>query len=124
MGSSLFRILVVDDEPDLRYLLRRSFERAGHEVTDAGHGEAALAAIHLSVPDLVVTDMMMPVMDGAELIRRLRADPATARIPILAATGDAQLAGGADAVLTKPYQPQQLVAAANALMAQKADQQG
>ena len=119
----MFRILVVDDEPDLRYLLRRSFERAGHEVIDAGHGAAALEAIHRSVPDLVVTDMMMPVMDGAELIRRLRADPATAEIPILAATGDAQLAGGADLVLAKPYQPQQLVAAANALMAQKADQQ-
>jgi CheY-like chemotaxis protein len=123
MGSSVFRILVVDDEPDLRYLLRRSFERAGHQVTDAGHGAAALEAIHRSVPDLVVTDMMMPVMDGAELIRRLRADPATAQIPILAATGDTQLAGGADVVLAKPYQPQQLVAAANALMAQKANQQ-
>ena len=121
MGSSLFRILVVDDEPDLRYLLRRSFERAGHEVTDAGHGAAALEAVHHCLPDLVVTDMMMPVMDGAELIRRLRADPATAQIPILAATGDAQLAVGADAVLTKPYQPRQLVAAANALMAHKAD---
>jgi CheY-like chemotaxis protein len=122
MGSSLFRILVVDDEPDLRYLLRRSFERAGHQVTDAGHGAAALEAIQKAVPDLVVTDMMMPVMDGAELIRRLRSDPVTAQIPILAATGDAQLAGGADAVLIKPYQPQQLLAAANALMAQKASQ--
>jgi two-component system chemotaxis response regulator CheY len=123
MGSSLFRILVVDDEPDLRYLLRRSFERAGHQVIDAGHGAAALEAVQQVVPDLVVTDMMMPVMDGAELIRRLRSDPATAQIPILAATGDAQLAGGADAVLRKPYQPRELVAAANALLAQKANQQ-
>ena len=47
--------------------------------------------------------MMMPVMDGAELIRRLRADPTTAQIPILAVTGDGQLAGDADAVLAKPY---------------------
>jgi CheY-like chemotaxis protein len=114
--------LVVDDEPDLRYILRRIFERAGHEVLDAGHGGAALDLVHASPPDLVVTDVMMPVMGGVELIHRLRADATTAQIPIIAATGDAHLAGGADAVLTKPYQPDQLVAAASALLAQKADQ--
>jgi len=119
----LYRILVVDDEPDLRYLLRRILERADHEVIDAGHGAAALDVVHRSRLDLIVTDMMMPVMDGAELIRRLRADPTTARIPILAATGDVQLAGGADAVLTKPYRPSELLAAANALLTQKADRQ-
>ncbi|HET6483408.1 MAG TPA: response regulator, partial [Actinoplanes sp.] len=61
----------MDDEPDLRYVLRRVFERAGHEVVDAGHGAAALEMVHRSPPDLVVTDMMMPVMGGVELIRRL-----------------------------------------------------
>jgi CheY-like chemotaxis protein len=116
----LFTILVVDDEPDMRYILRRIFERAGHEVTDASHGAAALEAVHQSRPDLVVTDMMMPVMGGTELIRRLRADPSTAEIPILAATGDAHLAVDADAVLAKPWKSQQLLAAATALMAQKA----
>ncbi len=116
------RIVVVDDEPDLRYLLRRVLERDGHEVTDASNGAAALEAIYHFPPDLVVTDMMMPVMGGAELIRRLRADPGTAQIPILAVTGDAQLAGGADTVLHKPWKAQQLLAAATALMAQKADQ--
>ena len=90
------RILVVDDEPDERFLLRRLFERAGHEVTEAADGAAALAIARESLPDLVVTDMRMPVMDGAELIRRLRADPATAGIPILASTGDTDLARGAD----------------------------
>ena len=117
----MFKILVVDDEPDLRYLLRRVFERAGHVVADAGHGEAALEVVRGSPPDLVVTDMMMPVMDGAELIRRLRADPLTAQIPILAVTGDAQLAGDADAVLGKPWRPQQLLTAAITLLAEKAD---
>jgi CheY-like chemotaxis protein len=117
----LFRILVVDDEPDLRYILRRILERAGHEVADAGHGAAALQAVRRSPPDLVVTDMMMPVMGGAELIRRLRADPATAQIPILASTSNTLLAGGADAVLTKPWKSQQLLATVNALLAQKAD---
>ena len=102
-GPDLSKILVVDDEPAQRFLLRRIFERAGHEVTDAGDGAAALQAVGESPPDLVVTDMMMPVMGGAELIRRLRCDPATAGIPILAASGDPHLADGADAVMAKPY---------------------
>lgn len=117
----MFNILVVDDEPDLRYILRRVFERAGYEVAEAGHGATALQMALRSPPDLVVTDMMMPVMGGAELIRRLRADPVTAQIPILAVTGDAHLADGADAVLAKPWRSQQLMAAATALMARKAD---
>jgi CheY-like chemotaxis protein len=110
------RILVVDDEPDQRFLLRRIFERAGHEVSDATNGAAALRAVRESAPDLVVTDMMMPVMDGAEFIRCLRGDPATAHIPILAASGDAQLAGAADAVLPKPYAGHHLLAIADALL--------
>ncbi len=112
------RILIVDDEPDLRYLLRRILESAGHEVAEAGHGTEALECVRASRPDLVVTDMMMPVMDGVELIRQLRADPSTAEMPILAATGDAALAGAADAVLAKPYDSAKLVAAASLLLAQ------
>jgi CheY-like chemotaxis protein len=110
------RILVVDDEPDQRFLLRRIFERAGHEVTDAADGAAALEAVRQSSPDLVVTDMMMPVMDGPELIRRLRCEPATAAIPILAASGDTHLAGAADEVVPKPYDWRHLVAVAEGLL--------
>ncbi|MCA2214169.1 response regulator [Wangella sp. NEAU-J3] len=120
-GSTVSRILVVDDEPDQRHILRRILGGAGHEVVEAGHGAAALQDVHLSTPDLVVTDMMMPVMGGAELIRRLRARPATERIPILAVTGDPQLAAGADAILPKPYQRAHLLTVANALLTQKAD---
>jgi CheY-like chemotaxis protein len=117
----LYRILVVDDEPDFRYILRRILERADYEVLDAIDGVAALEAVHRSRPDLIITDMMMPVMNGAELIRRLRADPLTARIPILAATSDVDLAGGADAVLKKPYRSAELLAAADVLLTQKVD---
>jgi CheY-like chemotaxis protein len=117
----LFRILVVDDEPDLRYILRRIFERAGYQVVDAGDGAAALACVAHSPPDLVVTDMMMPVMGGVELIRRLRANPATAQIPIIAETSDPQMAVGADAVVFKPYHNAEIVAAAHALLTQKAE---
>ena len=110
------RILVVDDEPAHRFLLRRIFERAGHVVFDAADGAAALLAVAVSRPDLVVTDMMMPVMDGAELIRRLRRDPATAGIAILAASGDPGLAEGADAVVTKPFLSRPLVEVVEALL--------
>jgi len=113
------RILVVDDEPDLRFLMRRIFEKAGHEVTEAGHGAEAMECVRESLPELVVTDMMMPVMDGRELIRRLRADLVTAQIPILAVTGNGELADSADALLSKPYQPDQILAAANALLTSK-----
>ncbi len=110
------RILVVDDEPDQRFLLRRIFERAGHEVSHATDGAAALRAVRESAPDLLVTDVMMPVMGGVELIRCLRGDPATAHIPILAASGDPHLAGAADAVVAKPYDVQHLLAVADALL--------
>jgi CheY-like chemotaxis protein len=108
--------LVVDDEPDQRFLLRRIFEQAGHEVTDAGDGAAALRMMRESAPDLVVTDLMMPVMDGMTLIRCLRGDPATAHVPILAASGDSQLAGAADAAVPKPYNQRHILAVANALL--------
>jgi CheY-like chemotaxis protein len=110
------RILVVDDEPAQRFALRRIFERAGHEVTDAGDGEAALRALRVSRPDLVVTDMMMPVMGGREFIERLRCEPATAGVPILAASGDPQLAVGADAVIAKPYKHERLIEVADGLL--------
>jgi CheY-like chemotaxis protein len=110
------RILVVDDEPAQRFMLRRLFERAGHEVTDAVDGAAALQAVRESPPDLVVTDMMMPVMGGNELIRHLRCEPATAGIPILAASGDPHLATGADAVVSKPYSPELLTEVADRLL--------
>ncbi len=107
---------MVDDEPDQRFLLRRIFERAGHEVSDAGNGAAALQAVRESAWDLVVTDIMMPVMGGVELIRCLRDDPATAHIPILAVSGHSHLAGAADAVVPKPYEWRHLLAAAEALL--------
>jgi CheY-like chemotaxis protein len=110
------RILVVDDEPAQRFMLRRLFERAGHEVADAGDGAAALRAVRESAPDLVVTDMMMPVMGGSELIRQLRCEPATAGIPILAVSGDPHLAAGADAIIPKPYRPEHLTEAADELL--------
>jgi CheY-like chemotaxis protein len=110
------RILVVDDEPDERFLVARVLRRQGHEVVVAANGAAALEAVQEFPPDLVVTDIMMPVMDGVELIRQLRGDPVTAAIPLLAASGDTRLAGAADAILAKPYENRQLVEIVSSLL--------
>jgi CheY-like chemotaxis protein len=107
---------VVDDEPDMRFLFRYFLEIAGHEVFEANNGGAALQSVHKSPPDLVITDIMMPVMGGLELIGRLRSDPATAAIPILVVSGDTELAVAADAALAKPVWPHELVKTAGALL--------
>lgn len=110
------RILVVDDEPDMRFIVRHFLETAGHEVVEASHGGAALLSVYQSAPDLVITDIMMPVMGGLELIGRLRADPVTAAIPILVVSADTELAVAADAALSKPVWPHELVKTADALL--------
>jgi len=107
---------VVDDEPDLLFMLRRILTRAGHEITQADNGAVALASVRQSPPDLVVTDIMMPVMNGVELIRALRSDPATAAIPVLSVSGDSHLAVDADAVLAKPYRHAELLEVAERLL--------
>jgi CheY-like chemotaxis protein len=114
-------ILVVDDEPDLRFVLRRVLEMAGHHVVEAGNGADALASVRRAPPDLVVTDVMMPVMNGVELIRELRDDPATKDIPIVAVSGHGYLAAAADAVVPKPFKPNTVLAAVTALLAREAD---
>jgi CheY-like chemotaxis protein len=115
-------ILIVDDEPDLRFVLGRIFRGAGHDVVEAGNGADALTSVRQSPPDLVVTDVMMPVMDGVELIRRLRDDSATKDILIVAVSSHGYLAAAADAVVAKPVRPTTLLAAVTALLARKADQ--
>ena len=97
------------------------FESAGYQVSEARNGVAALILIKDSLPDLVVTDMVMPVMDGPELIGRIRADERTAKVAILAVTGfpDArEQASGADAVLSKPIDRPSLLAMASSLISQ------
>jgi len=78
-----FNVLVVDDEPDKRQLLAFALEMEGYEVHTADDGEAGLAAVAAHQPDLIVTDVMMPGMDGYEMIRRLRSDPRTRFIPVI-----------------------------------------
>ena len=108
-------MLVVDDEQDFRYLLAVILEKAGYAVIEAAHGDAALEQVRRSQPRLVITDRMMPVMGGAELIKRLRADEGTAGIPIVMVTATSGGEPGADAVLMKPFNHDELIELANRL---------
>lgn len=112
----MHKVLVVDDESNMRFLLRMVFETDGFEVVEANHGAAALERVKEEKPDLVVTDLMMPVMNGRELIERLRADAETAGIPILVFTANANAeVAGADAALRKPFDMDALLDTARSL---------
>lgn len=104
VGPGTVRILVVDDESNLRLVLRLILEAAGYEVAEAAHGADALEQTTETRPDLVLTDLMMPVMNGSELIERLRADPETAGIPIVVISANPRAARPeGDAQVGKPF---------------------
>jgi len=114
--ESVRKVLVVDDESNMRFLLRMVFESEGFEVVEAHHGAAALERVKEEEPDLVVTDLMMPVMNGRQLVERLRADAETAGIPILVLSANANAeVVGADAALRKPFDVDALLDAARSL---------
>jgi CheY-like chemotaxis protein len=108
-SPAICTVMVVDDEPDMRFLLRVTLEDAGYAVVEAAHGVAALEQMHRSHPQLVLTDRMMPRMDGGELIERLRADERTKAIPIVIISSTRGEQGQADAVLAKPFDPGELI---------------
>jgi two-component system phosphate regulon response regulator PhoB len=99
-------ILVVEDEEPVQQLVADLLDGEGYHVLVADDGAQALALIHADCPDLVLTDLMMPVMSGVELCRRLRADERTRQVPIvvMTAAGRGQSeAARADAYLAKPF---------------------
>ena len=111
------RILVVEDEEDNRQILRDLLATFGYEMVEAKDGEQALAAVDQHRPDLILMDIQLPIMDGYEATRRIRANPANKRIPIIAVTSYAlsgnesiALAAGCDAYVPKPYSPRELLA--------------
>jgi DNA-binding response OmpR family regulator len=117
------RVLIVEDEPDIRELVVHHLKREGYLVSAASSGEEALRQAHAVPPDLVILDLMMPVMDGLEVCRRLRQDPATAMLPIvmLTAKGDevdrvVGLEIGADDYIVKPFSPKELLARVRAVL--------
>jgi len=111
------RILVVEDQEDNRQILRDLLASADYEMDEAENGEEALAAVAKQRPDLILMDIQLPIMDGYEATRRIKADPASQSIPIIAVTsyalsGDEARAreAGCDDFVPKPYSPRQLLA--------------
>lgn len=129
------RILVVDDEPEIVALVAHHLKKSGYSVAIAASGPDALAIAQRERPALVVLDLMLPGMSGADILRRLRSDARWARLPciVLTAAGqEAQLrdveALGASEVMTKPFSPRRLlarvhdhIASAAAATAERAD---
>ena len=117
------RILHVDDDEANRYAITRSLVRAGYEVIEAGTGHEALARLSTR-PELIILDVRLPDIDGFEVCRRIKADPATANIPVLhlsanfisSADKAHGLDTGADAYLVRPVEPVELTATVRALL--------
>jgi DNA-binding NarL/FixJ family response regulator len=111
------KILIVDDDRTMRTVLTRYLENRGYQVEQVSSGAAALVAFAKNPPDLVVSDVMMPEMDGLEFCRRLRATPSGQLMPFIFLSGKGELEDriygheiGADDYLTKPVDPRELVA--------------
>jgi CheY-like chemotaxis protein len=111
------RVLVVDDSPAIRTLLTVNLELEGYDVRAAADGEEGLEVVAQWHPHVVTLDVVMPRLDGFETLERLRADPATAELPVVMVTARAQAADrergdalGVDAYLSKPFEPAELVA--------------
>jgi len=111
------RILVVEDHEDNRQILRDLLASAGFDMIEAGDGEQAILAAATSQPDLILMDIQLPIIDGYEATRRIKANPGLKVIPIIVVTsyalsGDEEKAkqAGCDDYVAKPFSPRQLLA--------------
>jgi two-component system cell cycle response regulator DivK len=109
-------ILAVEDQEDNMKILRDLLTSAGYELIEAENGQEALAAVAKRQPDLILMDIQIPIIDGYEVTRRIKADPALRSIPIIAVTSHAigsgeekARAAGCDDFVAKPYSPRQLL---------------
>jgi len=109
------RILVVDDQPDNRQIIRDMLAPTDYEITEAENGELALAAIAKQRPDLILMDIQLPIMDGYTATSRIKSDPKLRSIPIIATSyalsGEERKARavGCDDCVPKPFSPRQLL---------------
>jgi len=121
------RILVVDDQDDLRGVLRDLFTSSGYIVIEAADGATGIAMAKCDHPSIILMDIQMPVIDGYEATRQIKADPDLTSIPIVAVSsfamkGDEEKAraAGCDEYVTKPYSPIQLLRMVRRYLADKA----
>lgn len=117
------KILVVEDEPDIRKLIHYNLAQERFQTVEAEDGEKALRLLERDKPHLIILDLMLPGLSGLEICKRLRQRPETSRIPILMLTAKASEADrvvglemGADDYLTKPFSPRELVARVKAIL--------
>ena len=117
------KVLVVDDEPDIVELISYNLKKEGFEVSSAPDGDTALARIKKADFDFLILDLMLPGIQGMELCRILRNNPATGHIPVIMLTAKAEevdriigLETGADDYMTKPFSPRELVARVRAVL--------
>ena len=110
------KILIVDDERHIVRLVEVNLERAGYDVISAYDGIEALEKVESEKPEMIILDVMMPRMDGFEVLKKLRSDAATKEIPVIMLTAKAQDAdifkgwsSGVDSYLTKPFNPRELL---------------
>jgi CheY-like chemotaxis protein len=120
-------VLIVDDFADAREMIHEYLEYSGFRAAEAVNGEEAIQKAHALGPDLILMDLSLPVIDGWEATRRLKKDPKTAHIPIIALTGhalsgyaDGARAAGCDAFVAKPCLPEDVVREVRALLARTA----
>ena len=118
------KVLVIDDDPVIVQLLRVNFEIEGFQVVSAADGREGFEKAKSTRPDLVLSDIMMPRMDGLELVAQLKAHAATRSLPIILLSAKAQnaevqqgLDAGADDYVTKPFDPLELIDRVNAVLA-------
>lgn len=111
------KLLLIDDDPNLILLVKDYLEFRGYNVDTAENGREALELLDNLVPDMIICDVMMPEMDGYTLVKHIRQEPVTNRIPVLflSAKGQSQdrvkgLNEGADVYMSKPFEPEELVA--------------
>jgi DNA-binding response OmpR family regulator len=126
---SKWLVLVVEDDPDLLTLITRMLEKEGYRVQTANNGEAGLAlALHKPKPNLIISDIMMPDMDGLEMVRRIKEDPSTKPTPVVFLTAKqtpkdviAGIQAGARYYLTKPFRMNELLEKVRAVLPQHCD---
>jgi DNA-binding response OmpR family regulator len=120
------KVLIIDDEPQVRRLIRQMLTRAGHDVAEASDGAEGLASVRADLPDIIITDIMMPNKEGIETIRDVRRE--APELPILVISGNPgsdlymQMARmlGAHAALAKPFRSSELLRAVDDLLTTRA----